>query len=106
MPAILQATIVGKLLQFQVTFKNKLGELADPTIVVFRLKDPNGKKTIYQAGEESSVVDAELVHTSLGVWTVEYETELGGAHWAGFFGRKALITSAIGWFEVEPDPFA
>lgn len=68
---------IGDRRRLEVTFRGEDGNLADPTVVEFSIREPDDVVTTYIYGE-----DAELVRDTAGVYYVRWDIVAAGwYHW-------------------------
>jgi hypothetical protein len=79
---------IGKGLRFETECYDEDDALEDPTVLVFRWKEPDGTITSYTYG-----VDAELVRDALGLYHVDRTLNAAGIHtWR--WKASGLVTDA------------
>ena len=66
---------VGDLRRCSAQFKNFDGELADPTSIVFSVKQPDGTKQVFTYG-----TDTELEKDGVGQYHIDYPITQAGRH--------------------------
>lgn len=85
----LNVRIVGTKVELQASFRNSLGELADPDAVGATIRLP-----------DDSIVDlsASILNPSVGVYTVAYTIEQNGLHQYRFAGTGSIEVAGEGQF--------
>lgn len=69
----------------KVTFTDVNGDVADPTAVTFKMREPDGTETNYTYG-----TDLELEKSSTGVYFVTWGFRVPGRHIHRFAGTGTL----------------
>lgn len=72
---------IGDVRRLPITFTNNAGSSADPSTVIFRMREPDDTVTAYTYG-----VDAELIKTDTGDYYVDWPFTQAGRHvyrWEG-----------------------
>lgn len=82
----LENIVVGQAIQITAEFTNVNGELADPSALRIRVRDPEGTITAYQFGTAAEVVKdstgkyhANLALNQVGNWTYRWEADAPNA---------------------------
>jgi hypothetical protein len=71
--------------RLQVTFRNFLRQLADPTTVTLRYEDPSGNVTVVPAGS--------ITNDSTGVYHYDLNVDEAGVWEYRFIGTGAIVAS-------------
>ena len=88
---------IGDRPKFQTTFTTD-GTPADPTVVKFLLRLPDGTETVY--------VSPDVTNPSVGVYEFEnYQLVQAGEHCYRFNGSGAVVASAESTFTVRETCF-
>ncbi len=87
---------IGDSVRMKATFKSlDTGLVADPTVITFKLKVPDGTVSTKVYG-----VDGEIVKDSTGVYHWDFTTLAKGKHHWRVTGTGAVIAAGEGLFTV------
>jgi hypothetical protein len=92
----MQVYDIGDRRKLSCEIRNEDGDLADPTVLVFTMREPNDTVTEYEYG-----LDAELVRDSLGVFHVYWDCALAGFHHWRFEADGEVTVAAESNFAVR-----
>lgn len=95
------AYFVGQQIRLTATFRNETGELADPSLVAFKVID--GEPGAH--GEPKQIDYTSPVRVSEGVYEQTITLTCSGTWRYRVEGTGALVAAAQKAFGVEPDPF-
>lgn len=95
--------LVGAIPRLKATFTDLNGDLADPTVIVFHILEPDTGATVTQY---TFGVNVELVRDSEGVYYVDWIIEHAGEHCYRFVGTGDVRAVAERHFDVEAGCFA
>lgn len=88
---------IGDLVSLDVTFKNTLLAVLDPTSVVFALRLPNATLVTYTYG-----VDGQITRSTTGKYNVLYSPLTEGTYCYRFAGTGACQSAEEKSFYIRP----
>ena len=86
---------VGDKRRLTGTFTDLAGALDDPTVITFRIKEPDGTITSHASG------GGIVTNISLGVWYVDFTITQEGIHNYEFIGTGDVVTAEESSFRVR-----
>lgn len=87
---------IGSGATLACTFTNQAGAVADPGVVTFTLRQPDGTVTTYTYG-----IDSELTRTGVGIFTVDLVFTQSGRHRYRFAGSSSNASVGPGTLIVD-----
>ena len=93
--------VVGSVAWMKVEIKDRDGNYVDPGALVFKLLKPDGTLLSYTYN-----TNPQLERESLGIYIVEYKTEMAGLHSFRFESSGAGEGASEDFFEVARSSFS
>lgn len=93
---------IGDRVEVVVDFTDRFGEPADPTVIVIRVKKPDGTTVVGTFPEvPPDPGDPEIIRETLGTFYMGYEPTTHGRHDCRAEGTGALVAVVEGSFKVR-----
>jgi hypothetical protein len=100
MPSVPNQYDVGDLIRCTGIFTDLDGDALDPTVVIFKFKDPSDNETTYTYG-----VDAELVKSTIGNYYVDVDADEAGDFWYRFHSTGTGQAAGEERFRIRTSQF-
>jgi len=85
--------------RLRMTLRDLAGDIADPTQLVFSIKEPSGDITTYIWG-----IDDEVVRDSEGIFYVDWDASEVGTHYYKWQANGAVQLGKSAAFSVKESP--